>query len=543
MFRLFSAHDAAVFRDQPLAVCSDRGLLVRFGGGEQSAFAELMHRHAPLVEGVCRRVLGASSDVDDAFQATFLVLAKRAAAGNWEESIAGWLHETARRTALKVRGAAARRKRREQAVGAESARTADDPARQATVRELAELLDEELAALPDKFREVVVLSQIEGLGRDEIAQRLSIAPAAVKDRLERGRERLRARLLRRGVTLTSAALAAWLAPTAAQAAASYLVASTVPTAAAFAAGQVSFGGSLSAAVALAQGVLKTMAWQKLKSATAWCLAIATAGGVAYGVLRDDERRLEQGLRGHVVEVVHAPDRRAVTVRLDEFDVLLSLDVDPRVQVWNAYESRDFDDLRTGQYVAFRLADDHRTIRELHIVGDRRLVRIDELGPDGLLVVTDVDDDDDQTPPAPQRYRLVDGAILRIGGLPATRVDVRVGMIVPLELSADGRSVHAIEAEAEPDSMLEGEVRSVDAAEPALVVVGEDERDVPFERRLPLSGGALLRVDGRTAAPAEVRPGAAIRLRLAPDRRSIRAANVTNPEPEVDDDAPAAAPAA
>lgn len=287
-----------------------------------------------------------------------------------------------------------------------------------------------------------------------------------------------------------------------------------------------------------------MAWEKMKYAAFWCLTLAATGGVAFGVLRDDPQRLEQGLRGHVVEVVRTGERRTVTVRLDEFEALLSLDVAPAAQVWNAYESRDFNDVRVGQYVALRLADDHRTVRELHIVGERFEVRIDAVAPDGAWDVTQTEHDDDL--PAPRhKFALAAGAILRIGGLPARREDFRPGMIVPLELAADGRTIHAVEAEAEPGALMEGEVVRVDVAEGAagtVVVTGEDADDAAFERRLPLAAGAMLLIDGKVSELSGLREGAKIRLRLTADRRSIGALQATNPEREIDDDSPPAPPA-
>ncbi len=279
-----------------------------------------------------------------------------------------------------------------------------------------------------------------------------------------------------------------------------------------------------------------MAFQKLKYVALWCLALITTGGIVYGVLRDDPRRLEQGLRGRLIEVIRSNERRSVTVRLDEFEALLNLDVAPRAQIWNAYESRDFDDVRTGQYVAVRLADDHRTIRELHIVGERYPVRIDRLDRDGSLLVTEVEHDDDVAPKT-HHYQLAERAILRIGGLPAAREDFHAGLIVPLELAADGRTVNAIEAEAEAETMVEGEVVNVNATQRSLIVAGEDDHDTPFELKLSLSSGAMIILDGKPGEFGSVRARATIRLRLTADRKQIRAMSVENPEVEIDDDVP------
>ena len=331
-------------------ILPDRELLRRFLAGDEAAFTELVQRHAGLVMGVCRRVLRHAADAEDAFQATFLVLARRAGSLNWQESIAGWLHDTARRTSLKLRGSTARRRVVEQQAAEarpedEATHATSDPSSHATVHELSEILDEELARLPVKFREVILLSQIQGLSRDELAERLGISVAAVKDRLERGREQLRTRLVKRGVSLTAVALAAWLVPGTAQAAGSTLVAGTAQAAGAFATGPLA-AGSVPAAVTLAQGVLKMMGFEKLKIVAACLVSLLTAGTIAYGMLQDEPTRFEKGLRGQIV-AVNAGKPSTVTISLEEFGTLLNLDVSGQAKVWTAFEVGQLADLKEG----------------------------------------------------------------------------------------------------------------------------------------------------------------------------------------------------
>jgi RNA polymerase sigma factor (sigma-70 family) len=241
-----------------------------------------MERHQSLVMSVCQRILREAADAEDAFQATFLVLARKARSLNWQDSIAGWLHQTARRTAMKLRSMKARRQKIEQQAARERSEiTHAEKSTEAavTVHELAEILDEELDRLPALFREVILLTQVEGLSRDETAQRLGISEAAVKDRLERGRGQLRSRLVRRGITVSGTMLAAWLLPGTAQAASTTLVTTTVSVASVFALG-VTTSGAAPAAITLAQGVLKMMGLEKLKFVAACVLSLITAGGVA-----------------------------------------------------------------------------------------------------------------------------------------------------------------------------------------------------------------------------------------------------------------------
>src|SRR5262245_4567597 len=146
----------------------DRQLLERFTAGrDEPAFAELVRRHGPMVLGVCRRVLGNAADADDAFQATFLVLVRKAGSTSKGESGGGWLHQVAHNLALKARGQAAARRRREQRP---EKRSPADPLDEVTGRELLTLLDGELSRLPQHYRAALVLCYLEGKTRDEAAR-------------------------------------------------------------------------------------------------------------------------------------------------------------------------------------------------------------------------------------------------------------------------------------------------------------------------------------------------------------------------------------
>jgi RNA polymerase sigma factor (sigma-70 family) len=187
---------------------TDRDLLQRYvADRDHAAFAALVRRHGRRVFATCRRVLGNTADVDDAFQATFLVLLDKARSVRWEASLGAWLATVAHRVAVRARCRAAKRAGRE-------AHT-DLPDRAAPAgcdlllwREACAVLHEELDRLPDEFRRPLVLCYIEGLTRDEAAQSLGCSLDAVRGRLERGRARLRGRLERRGLTLSAGLLAA-----------------------------------------------------------------------------------------------------------------------------------------------------------------------------------------------------------------------------------------------------------------------------------------------------------------------------------------------
>lgn len=523
---------------------SDRQLLVRYRAGSQAAFSELVRRHAGLVLGVCQRVLGRADGVEDAFQAAFLVLARKARSLEWHDSVAGWLHQTARRTALKLRGTIVRRRDVEGRAARGRTEVVEtptaDPAGQAALRELGEILDAELDALPARLREVILLSQVQGLTRDETADRLGISVAAVKDRLERARERLRSRLARRGVGLSSAVLAAWLTPGSAEASGlTTLAASTSHAAGAFATGSWAAGTSPTAAT-LAQGVLKMMGFEKMRSVAVWIVSILTAGGVAYGMLRDDPTRFEQGLRGRIV-AVRPGGPSTVTVSLDEFGTLLNLDVAPQVRVWTAFEPGRLDDLKEGQYVSLRLADDHRTVNEIHVQGPVREASIRSVDASGKLVIVD-SDDDEEGGGATREVELAPDAILRIGGLPAARDELRPGMQVPLEFGKDGKRVHAIEAEAAENRLIDGRLVEVAAGGDGLVVSREAEEGegaAEIRQSLAVSAETPVTLDGKPAKLADLRPGSTLKLRLADDGRTIRAIQAVAPEADDDGETQAA----
>jgi RNA polymerase sigma factor (sigma-70 family) len=188
---------------------SDRQLLDRFvRQRDEAAFDTLLRRHGPMILGVCRRVLGDPDAAEDAFQATFLVLVRKAAVIHWHDSVGPWLYGVAYRAALKARAEAARRRDHEREVKAMGRNNGGA----GIARDWQQVIDEELSGLPAKYRAPLVLCYLEGKTNEEAARELGWRPGSMSRRLARGRDLLRGRLTRRGVSLAAGPAVASLLP-------------------------------------------------------------------------------------------------------------------------------------------------------------------------------------------------------------------------------------------------------------------------------------------------------------------------------------------
>ncbi|HEV3255612.1 MAG TPA: RNA polymerase sigma factor [Gemmataceae bacterium] len=248
---------------------------------DEAAFEALVRRHGPMVLGVCRRLLHNQHDVEDAFQATFLVLVRKPASVVPRDMVANWLYGVAHQTAIRTRAADAKRRRRERQV---VVMPEPEAVSQARPDDLLLLLDQELSRLPDKYRVAIVLCDLEGKTRKEAARQLGWPEGSVSSRLARARVMLAKRLTRQGVILSSGSLTVALSANVASASVpTSLVSATIKAASLYAAGQVIAAGAISAkVVALTEEVVKTMFLTKLKMATMVLLAVsmvAVGGGL------------------------------------------------------------------------------------------------------------------------------------------------------------------------------------------------------------------------------------------------------------------------
>jgi RNA polymerase sigma factor (sigma-70 family) len=273
---------------------TDGELLARFvARRDEAAFEMLLERHGPMVLGVCRRLLG-HHDAEDAFQATFLVLVRRAGALGQPDRVGNWLHGVAYHIALAAR---ARRARRETLSRQTQAPPQAEPPADTSQRELCALLDEELARLPEKYRAPLILCHLEGQTHEAAARALRIPLGSISWRLSRALELLRGRLTRRGVALPAVALAA--------AVPSSLHASTLSVGMLVAAEP----GAVPARVAaLMQGVFHSLPVPRLRLVAMLLLTVGLIGAGAVFA----ERAAQTPPRGQAAPVADGKDRPALT---------------------------------------------------------------------------------------------------------------------------------------------------------------------------------------------------------------------------------------
>ncbi len=276
--RLFTAGSFVGLVDAQLL---ERFLSVR----DEDAFTMLVERHAPMVLAVCRRSLKDPGEVDDAFQATFLILARRPGSVRGRDSLGGWLYRVARRVCLVANRAAARRRRHEQraaelrAIEAVIDMTHDD--------RWPEIYDE-IDRLPATYRLPVVLCVLEGRSRAEAAAQLGWTESSVRGRLGRAKELLRARLVRRGFEPAVALTALLSERSSAEIVPRALIELTAFSASRAAAGMVS-GSS----AALCREVLRTMLMTKLKLGA---VALLAAGGIGWGIAGVTATQVQQQMK-------------------------------------------------------------------------------------------------------------------------------------------------------------------------------------------------------------------------------------------------------
>jgi zinc protease len=321
--RVFTAGPVAALREGQLV---DR--LLR--SGDEAAFEAIVQRHGPMVLGVCRRILDDPHDVDDAFQATFLVLIQNARAIRDRGVLSTWLHGVARRVAVRAKVNARRRRSRERAIVEELVVT---PSRDdlAETNEIRSLIDAEISRLPERFRAPVVLCDLEGQSHEEAAERLRCPVGTVKSRHSRARDQLRARLARRGLAPSAMLLSSVLASRTLAAVPIALKNQTLAVAKLAAAGGISSAGIISVeVVVLTKGVVQSMRAITAKLCVAFAavfgLVAAGASIFAYAPVRQDNRSA-----GRSKKTESASPPKASVASQRESQAKLSLSRDPKTR--------------------------------------------------------------------------------------------------------------------------------------------------------------------------------------------------------------------
>lgn len=320
-----------VVHDEKTRDDADRDLLQRFiDSGDGTAFAALMRRHSGLVWSVCRRILHPEQDAEDAFQATFLLLSKKAHTIRTAESVGSWLYGVARRIALKARARAVKRRDRE--------RRAATPAGEAAIVpdwELQSALDQEVERLPEKYRLPFVLCCLNGKCRREAARELGWKEGTLSTRVATARHLLRTRLARRGIAFAAALGTAQRDESMAATIPAGLERTTLRALLDNATGDAS--GLAPQSVSLAKGVVKTMLLTKLKAISFACLMLLVVGfGVGAMALRapaessgragpHSPSRKQQGGARDAIEKVRVKDARTAEVEKAVLTILASFE--------------------------------------------------------------------------------------------------------------------------------------------------------------------------------------------------------------------------
>ncbi len=267
-----------LFRDGTLTSQSDAELLTRYLiARDEAAFEALVNLHGPMVLGLCRRMLRDPSDIDDAFQATFLVLIRKAPAIRDRGLLANWLYGVAYRVAIRARGNLLRRRERETSLA-----EIETPAMSVHdhLEEVPQALDQELNRLPSRYRVPLVLCYLKGLTHDQAAEEMRCPVGTVRSRLARGRNLLKRRLTARGYSPSASLLASALPAPAVPAA---LVRATLESAARYSMAAAAGAALASSAVeTLAAGALTSMIATRIRTIALSLLALAVTSGAVVG---------------------------------------------------------------------------------------------------------------------------------------------------------------------------------------------------------------------------------------------------------------------
>jgi RNA polymerase sigma factor (sigma-70 family) len=449
---------------------------------EEAAFAALVRRHGAMVWGVCRRVLRSHQDAEDAFQGAFLVLVRKASSIVPRDMVANWLYGVAHQTALKARAVAARRGAREKQV-MEMPEPVFEP--QDRRDDLQALLDLELSRMPDKYRAVLVLCDLEGKTRKEAGRHFHLPEGTVASRLATARALLAKRLSRRGLTASTAAVTAALAQNAASACVPpALTTAAIKAANLLAAGQAAAGVISTQAVALAEGVLKTMLLSKLKVTSVVVLLVAVVGVGAAAFMKP------------------APAAHPANPPTTEKQPQDAKPGDPPPKQKQAVAARGAD----------AAVKETRQPETLPTTVSGVLKAVD--AATGVLTVVHREGED--------AFTAAKDVKITIDDKPADLARLPVGAIVTLSRFVDAKTAGAVRAGGR--SYFGAPVKAVDAARNTVTIKDRDD-----EKTFTVTRESLIWIDGKPASLASVPTGAFVNLDLAADQQTVRHLGAAGPD--------------
>lgn len=533
---------------------TDSELLAQFvQSHDPTAFEAIVSRHAAGVMGTCLRVLRHRQDAEDAFQATFMVLARRANHVAWKGSIAGWLHEVAHRVSLKARGARARRNREAAVV------TTDPVSPELPPADGNDWIDAEIRRLPRVYGEVVVLCCVEERSTAEAAQCLGVSEGSVRARLYRGREMLRSRLALRGVVLPGS-LAVGVS--------SSLIENTALAAVAYSTGAIA-----GATATLADGAIRSMFMGKLKSL---CVAVAaiglSLGGIGIWTLHaaqpvpgnatpppiakanDDKEsskpadrpgpgaidpfrdaELRKNRTDGRIEAVDIGKRTIlVNCEIDDQhrDVTFLVANDAKIEVCDAPAT--LAEVKSKMRADMILSPDRTTIIAARISWGSFRAQVKGID-DAKRTATILFEANGTEVELPLPLRK-DGTV-RVDGMPSSLGDLVVGREYDFHWTLDKKGLTRIEGKSPADE-LHATFKSVDATKKSILVILQinghrDDRTV--EVAFDLASDVKVRFAGADAKLADLGPKCALRLKLADDRKTVTAIWAATAEPSDDDD--------
>ncbi|HJZ90898.1 MAG TPA: sigma-70 family RNA polymerase sigma factor, partial [Gemmataceae bacterium] len=479
------ARDVAEAREDELP---DGELVERFANrGDGEAFAALVRRHGAMVLGVCRRIIRHEQDSEDVSQAVFLVLSRKAGRLRRKEAVGPWLFGVAHRLALRARQRGRQRQGREPRVPEVNP---GDPHDELTLREARAVLDEELARLPERERGPLVLCYLEGLTRDQAAQRLGCPLGTLKGRLERGRAVLEKRLTRRGLGFLTVLPAFVLARESASATAAFQTA-TVESALAFAGQSVAGRAIRPEIAALAEEMLKPTLAGKFAIAAAMLAAVVAFGfGAGLFSPSSNERRSEP-----------AAEPATPVARLESGAAVERTTIPP------ATEKPSRAAIPTVKQAA--KVETAPVPLPTAINGVAKAVDAEN----GTLTVTHPDGEDTFTVASDAEIKIDDkpGDLARLPAGANVTLTRFVGPMTAGSVQAGGRAYFG------------SPVKAVDAKKGTISIKDRGE-----EKTFAVSRDAMIFVDGKGARLTAVPPGSFVNLNLAADQNTVRNLNADGP---------------